>query len=149
MNRSLQEKLLLALAPLVLGACAGMEERERVVAFQPDPSLPFDRCVPLTRIDRTEVLDEQNVLFYMRGGGIFRNWLPRRCPGLNDRDAFSYRTTLGKLCDSDTITVIDPMGMGSIQGASCRLGGFYPTSELEADALKNEIERIRELGIDF
>lgn len=149
MKRSLREKLLPVLVPLVLGACAGGEERDRVIAYQPDPSQPFDRCVPLTRIDRTEVLDEQNILFYMRGGGIFRNWLPRRCPGLNDRDAFSYRTTLGKLCDSDTITVIDPTGIGTIQGASCRLGGFYPTTELEADALKNEIKRIRELGLEF
>src|SRR5690606_17824151 len=40
------------------------------------------RCISTTRLDRTEVVDNETVLFYMRGGDIYRNRLSRSCPGL-------------------------------------------------------------------
>ena len=150
MVKGVAHKFSMAILPFVLAACAtDGSKRDEVVAFQPDPSQPFERCVSILRIDRTDVLDDQNVIFYMRGGQIFRNWLPRRCAGLNNRDAFSYRTTINQLCDTDVITVIDSMGPGALPGASCGLGGFYPANKVEIEALETEIKRIRELGIDF
>lgn len=150
MNTGIVFKLTTTILSLLLVACAADgSKRDEVVAFQPDPSQPFERCVSISRIARTDVLDHQNVIFYMRGGQIFRNWLPRRCAGLNNRDPFSYRTTISQLCNSDTITILDAAAFGSLQGASCGLGGFYPVTKPEVEALETEIKRIRELGIDF
>ena len=133
---------------IMVTACAATGERERAVAFEPDPALPSERCIPSGGIANTEVLDSQNILFYMRGGRTFRNFLPRRCPGLQRREAFSYRTSVGELCRADTITVLETSGFGPRSGATCPLGNYYPMTEPEVDALKLEIRRIKELGLD-
>ena len=57
-----------------------------------------ERCVDLRSIDRTDVVDDYNILFYMRNGDVYVNHLPRRCPGLRRERTFSYRTTLSRLC---------------------------------------------------
>ena len=95
-----------------------------------------ERCVSLTRIDRTEVIDDHNILFHMRGGKIYRNQLPRRCPGLRRERSFSYRTSLSQLCDLDMITVLYDYGIGITPGASCGLGRFIPINEEEIQILK-------------
>ena len=41
-----------------------------------------ERCVSLHRIRSTDVIDDQNILFNMKGGKIYRNHLPRKCHGL-------------------------------------------------------------------
>lgn len=139
--------LSVGLAVLASG-CAVEPERDRVIVFQPDPSQASDRCVSLAGVRRTQVLDEQNILFYLRNGDVYRNWLPRRCAGLNSRNAFSYETTAGRLCRGEMITVLDPGALGAIPGPRCALGGFYPQTEQEAEALATEIERVRELGLE-
>ena len=136
------------MAVLLLPACAGYDPNERMVAFEPDPNLPFDRCISAGQIEHSEVLDNQNILFHMRGDRIYRNFMPRRCPGLYRRGAFTYHSRSGQLCSVDTITVLENVGLGPRQGAVCPLGGFYPVTEAEADAIKLEIQRIRELGLD-
>lgn len=148
MRRSAWRKIALVCLSAVIAGCAFEPERDRVIVFQPDPSQPSDRCVSLAGVRRTEVLDEQNVMFYLRNGDIYRNWLPRRCAGLSSRNAFSYETTAGRLCRGEMITVIDPGVLGSIPGARCALGGFYPVTDMEAEALATEIERVRELGLE-
>jgi hypothetical protein len=94
------------------------------------------RCIDTRRISSTTVADNQNIIFYMRGGEIYRNTLPRACPSLAREERFSYRTTISRLCDLDTITVLYSMGGGLQSGPSCGLGKFYPISEEEAQALK-------------
>jgi hypothetical protein len=106
----------------------------------------FDRtptdCVITTNIDKTEVLDDSTILFHMRGNRIYRNSLPRRCPNLERNDRFSYRTTSNRLCDIDTITVLEQWG-GSLQrGFTCSLGAFHPITAEEVE----ELERIKEQG---
>ena len=95
-----------------------------------------ERCVNMRNVSRTEVIDDQTILFYMRGGVIYRNHLPRRCSGLAREERFSYRTTISRLCDIDTITVLYNHGVGLTSGPSCGLGKFYPISRDEAQALK-------------
>ena len=94
-----------------------------------------ERCVSLTRIDRTHVLDDYNILFYMRGKKVYINKLPRKCPGLFRADSFMYKTSLSQLCNVDIITALDNIGFGFSRGASCGLGKFYPI----------DIERAKEL----
>jgi len=129
------------------GTSAAQSEEEDLV-FPPDESVPTENCVSLNFVRETEVIDDRNILFYMRGGEIYRNVLPHRCPGLERRDAFMYRTTLNRLCSVDVITVLSPIGPGFMPGASCGLGNFYPVSEAEVEALEEEVRRIKELDLE-
>lgn len=94
------------------------------------------RCIDTRRISRTHVVDDQTILFYMRGGPVYVNNLPRKCPSLRREKKFSYRTSISRLCDVDMITVLYDAGTGLSRGPSCGLGRFNPISEEEAKALK-------------
>lgn len=96
------------------------------------------RCVSLARIDRTHVLDDYNVLFYMRGKKVYINKLPRKCSGLRRADSFMYKTSLSQLCDLDIITALDNIGFGFSRGASCGLGKFYPIDKERAKELRGQ-----------
>jgi hypothetical protein len=140
-------RITLAVLPAMLMAGAAAQETEEEV-FPPDESVPSERCINHQRIRSTEVVNERNILFHMRGGEIYRNVLPRRCPGLNRNDSISYRPRTSKLCDLDAVTVLLQTGAGFSQGASCGLGKFYPITKAEADALKEEVKRARELKLE-
>lgn len=98
-------------------------------------------CVSLPRVDRTEVVDENTILFYMRDDTIYRNNLPHSCPGLNFEERFMYRVTQNQLCSIDVITIIDDLGFGFVPGASCGLGKFEPISEAAAEEILAAAER--------
>jgi hypothetical protein len=100
----------------------------------------FDRtpvkCLPVSNIDRTDVLDDNTIVFFMRGRKIYRNYLPKRCPGLERNDRFSYQTTSNRLCDIDTVTVLEQWGGRLSSGFTCPLGEFHPITREEFDELK-------------
>lgn len=104
-------------------------------------STELERCVRLQQIDRTEVVDDSTILFYMRDGRILRNNLPQRCPDLKNQDQFMYRVSLPSLCDLDIITVLNRIGPGFMPGASCGLGKFQPISKETAEEIKQVAER--------
>ncbi len=97
--------------------------------------LDAEQCVSLTGIDRTRVVDESNILFYMKNGEIYLNRLPYRCAGLRPRETFMYRTSLNQLCNVDIITVLQNIGFGVTPGASCGLGMFRPIDAPTAEEL--------------
>lgn len=107
------------------------------MAFSQDDD--FDRtpagCLVVTTIDRTKVLDDQTILFYMRGKRAYRNVLPRRCPGLLREDRFAYQARGGRLCSTDTITVLEQFGSRFNAGFTCAIGEFHPVSEEEVEDL--------------
>ena len=86
-------------------------------------------CVSLVKIRHTEVLDGQTILFHMNGRKTLVNHLPRKCPGLKFHKAFSYKTSIGKLCKTDIIRVYE----GDYFGAACGLGWFEPYEKPEED----------------
>ena len=88
---------------------------------------PVD-CVQTSRIDNTRVYDDSTIDFEMIDGTRYRNTLPVRCNGLGFEERFSYRTTIGRLCDLDTITVIRS---GGPDGPTCGLGDFVPVQLVE------------------
>jgi hypothetical protein len=90
-------------------------------------------CVTLTQIRNTNVVDDQTIDFVMNDGTVLRNTLPNRCPGLGFQRAFSYSTSLSRLCNVDIITVVNTGG-GPVRGASCGLGQFVPVKPAEAPA---------------
>ena len=103
---------------------------------QDDLEYGGERCIDTRRISRTEIVDAENILFYMRGGAIYRNTLSHKCTALAREKRFSYKTSMSRLCDVDVITVLYSMGSGLTSGPSCGLGKFYPVSKEEAEALR-------------
>jgi len=104
---------------------------------QDDEEGAFDRtprdCVTLQLVDRTVVVDDQNIIFTLRSNKVYRNHLPRKCPGLEREARFAYETTNGRLCSIDTITVLEQFGVGLTRGFTCRLGEFVPLSPAEVE----------------
>ena len=103
-----------------------------------------ERCIDTRRISNTRIVDKQNILFYMRGGVIYHNELPRACMGLRNGKTISYRTSLSRLCSNDLITLLDNFGMGMSRGPSCAIGKFRPVSKEEAEAIRQGPEAVIE-----
>jgi hypothetical protein len=132
-------RALLALA--IIGA-TGLVTRTATVGAQDDGDAQrsgadgaAQRCLSLNRIDHTEIVDDDTILFHLRGREIYENSLPRRCPQLSSEERFMYRVSGSQLCDLDTITVLDDIGFGFMPGATCGLGQFVPISAEAADEL--------------
>ena len=101
------------------------------------PGDPVD-CINIARIRSTEVISEKYILFRTRGGTDYVNVLPRNCRSLARNKAFMYKTSIHKLCDLDTITVLNNFSFGFSHGPRCGLGKFSPISEEGIDNLKLE-----------
>lgn len=97
-----------------------------------------ERCLGITRIRDTSILDERNILFYTSGKRVYLNDLPRPCPGLRRHDTLKYSTSLHELCSVDMFTVLHDTGSGFMPGVSCGFGQFYPISQEDAEKLKKE-----------
>lgn len=95
-------------------------------------------CIVVGRIDKDFVINERTILFYIKGGEIYRNELPGFCTLLRygeTRLAYLYRTQtarLTRLCDFDSITVDT---IENRRNQSCELGPFYSMTAAEAEAL--------------
>ena len=92
------------------------------------------KCITTRRIKSTEILDDRNILFHTIGKDVYHNILPGRCNGLARSDAFSYRTSGGRLCDLDTIRVLETFS--DMPGRSCRLGVFHRISKEDVPAVR-------------
>jgi len=87
------------------------------------------RCLPISHIDRIEIIDDETLRFHMRGGQDYINRLPHRCAGLKSRGTFMHATSTQNYCDLDTITQLDTtIGM---RLGSCPLGKFEVYREME------------------
>lgn len=114
---------------LPLGTLAGQDSNSEEIIDD-----NAEKCVNVTKIRRTHVVDDRTVLFYMRGKKAYLNILPRACNGLAREQSFSYRTFSRRLCAVDSIQVLQ---QGTFQGTSCSLGAFIAISREEANALKD------------
>lgn len=108
----------------------------------------FDRtpqdCILVSSIDETDAVDDQNLIFRMRGHKVFRNTLPRKCPGLERENRIAYEARNSRLCSIDTITVLEQrFGVGLQGGFTCRLGEFVPLSPAEVEDLELQEEEGR------
>ena len=102
-----------------------------------------ERCINTRNIRDTDIIDERTILFELRGGDFYVNYLRNACRSLLREERFSYRTTGGRLCNVDSIRVLEQFG-GSIQeGMSCGLGMFFPITEEEAEFIALEPEERR------
>jgi hypothetical protein len=141
----LRAPLTLLLAISSLPALAADDEEETASLDR----TPQD-CISTTRIRDTDVVNDSTIVFEMRGGLYFSNILERDCPGLMQHSRFRHRSTNTRLCDIDTITVLEQWGGGFTDGFTCQLGAFHPITEVEAEdlisgpdeaaAIENDIE---------
>lgn len=107
------------------GAASAKDKQERESKAPEARSIGEPRsCIMLRNIRQTKVHDDYTIDFEMRGGKIYRNDLPRRCPGLAFEESFSYATSINQLCSVDIITVLNRGGVGLQPRASCGLGRF-------------------------
>jgi hypothetical protein len=116
----------------VLQLCAfgvGAEDEESLDRTPQD-------CISTSRIRETDVIDDRTILFRMRGGDVYSNILDRECPGLGRNKRFMHETRGGRLCDIDTITVLEQWTGRLSEGFTCRLGKFHPITQIEAEDLE-------------
>lgn len=118
-----------ALASLLMGAATAATAEEGKGAQIGEQV----NCLDLVRIRNTRVLDDQTILFYMRGNEVYKNTLPNKCPGLGFEKTFTYSTSLSRLCNTDIITVLYTTPVQ--RGASCGLGMFQ---RIDPASLKKE-----------
>jgi hypothetical protein len=137
---------LAAVGAALTASAAGAQQDEADSAFDRTP----EDCIPLSLIDSTDAIDDQNIIFHMRGRKAYRSHLPRKCPGLAREDRFQYETRGGRLCSIDTITVLERFGVGFQRGFTCRLGEFVPLSpeELEDLEFREDDNRPAQAGIE-
>lgn len=131
-----------SLARFVVGALPMLLASAGAFTQEGEEDKPFDRtpvsCVRVTSIDKTEAVDDQNILFHMRGDTVYRNHLPQRCPRLEQENRIAYQVFGGRLCDSDTITVLEQSVFGLQSGFTCGLGDFVPLSPEEVEDLRKK-----------
>jgi hypothetical protein len=127
MTRKSLTALLGGAAALSLASAAAQDDDEAI-------GEPL-RCLSMNSIRSTKVVDDTRVLFFQARGKIFLNRLDRECLGLARYGTFEYRVQSGarhaRLCDTDSITVIEATG----RGLNCGLGRFEPLSQDAVESL--------------
>lgn len=132
----MKTKTLLVIAPLALGAlsaCQSEMDRQRPLTKAPAATVvgPAEDCIPLASLSSSRVHDDYTIDFKV-GSRTYRNTLPNKCPSLGFEKAFTYSTSLTRLCSTDIIYVLR-QGAGQLdRGAGCGLGRFVPV-ELTTD----------------
>jgi len=127
---------MLAGAAMAVTGCAHDERPARAQQAAQQTMIPAGdpvNCVTLSQLRETRVIDDRTIDFILNDGTILRNTLPNRCPSLGFERAFSYSTSINRLCNVDIITVI-AQGGGPRRGASCGLGMFVPVKPAETPA---------------
>jgi hypothetical protein len=105
-----------------------------------DRDLDAVQCIRISDIDDIDIVDSDTLIFRMRGNTVYRNDFPHRCPGLRTDDTLMYRSSVGRLCNIDIVTVLEDWGFGFAPGASCGLGMFHPITAQIADELLRAAE---------
>lgn len=77
------------------------------------------KCIPSNMVDHTKVVDQSNILFYMRDGKVWHSRLAQPCVGIRD-SGFVMNGHFTEFCGgSQSIQLIKG-------GATCQLGEFTP-----------------------
>lgn len=125
--------LLLGIATLAIATTAGAfgpaERRAKELAAYQPAGEPVN-CINIRQIKSTKILANNVIDFKMTGNRVYRNTLPHSCPSLLFEDRFGYKTSLGQLCNVDTIRVLTSAGGTLQEGAGCGLGKFQPMEKV-------------------
>jgi hypothetical protein len=95
-------------------------------------------CLYLGDVRRTTILDDNNILFYMRNGTVYQNHLRSTCFMLRSANRFTYGSSpLRRLCAGDLIQVLPESSFGGapFPMATCSLGSYLQIDKEVADDL--------------
>ena len=122
MNRVLTATLLsaavLAAAPALAGEAKG--DKPALEGFTRMGEM--SNCIYARQLDQVKILNKHQILFEMINGKYYLNE-PENCPGLNKRYALKYDATIGQLCNTTIVTLLDTASGIHNQG-SCGLSQF-------------------------
>ena len=78
-------------------------------------------CVNSRNLRHSRVIDDKTIFFEGLGKKAYMVNLRSRCPRLAVEDRFAYEISIGLLCRTDIITVLDTYGR---EWGSCGMGSF-------------------------
>jgi hypothetical protein len=94
-------------------------------------------CLDHPTIRRTRIINDRNIAFFMRGGTIYLNQLPRQCPSLRTRSIVNYAIENRRICDGSLFQVMWEAGTGNfVPSFVCRLGPFVPVTAEQLEDLE-------------
>lgn len=136
--QSIPLKASLTLASIgALAACAPVQNDTRADPALAGPAVKIvgepDNCINRAQIRNTRVRSDQVIDFEMRGGDVYRNILPNRCPRLGFEQGFTFNTSINQFCRQEIIYVLENIGGTVRRGAGCGLGDFVPVEYVEDD----------------
>lgn len=116
-----------AAGALALTACSAKMDKEAPISKAPAAKVVGQprSCIPINHISNSRVFDDYTIDFKV-GSQTYRNTLPQRCSSLGFEKAFTYKTSLSQLCNTDIIYVLRTIGGRPERGAGCGLGMFVP-----------------------
>ena len=122
---------------VVLLGALGLLAAAGAARAQDDSANAAQSCIAAKGIDHTTILDDRNILFFMRKDhAAYRNTLLRACPGLRAENHFTYaQDALSGLCRGNVINVLSYTFDSPTLGASCQLGTFAPVTDDEVEEL--------------
>lgn len=85
-------------AALFLLLCLSATGPTALAADSPSERSLRDSCLNLNQVRRTEILDDETILFHMRNRGIKKVSLAFGCPSLKFYGSFSYKVFSNRLC---------------------------------------------------
>jgi hypothetical protein len=96
-----------------------------------------DDCIWLRQLEHAEVIDDQTILFHQTDYRVYRNHLPRECPGLEREGRFMYEAPTSQLCSIDAIAVLENWGTAALaRGFTYALGEFQLVSDEEVAQIR-------------
>jgi hypothetical protein len=82
----------------------------------------MSNCINSRQLDQVKILNKTQILFEMQNGRYYLNE-PKSCPTLRKRYALKYDATIGQICSTTIVTLLDTAAGIHYQG-SCGLGQF-------------------------
>ena len=108
-------KRIAALACAVVGLVVG-------AAYADPPAVHHQVCIRTTDIESMSYPDDKTIMFRMNGGPVkvWRNDLPRACPGLKFEQGIAWNIWGGMVCENMQVFYV------LRRGTPCMLGTFTP-----------------------
>jgi hypothetical protein len=93
------------------------------------PAKPRQVCIRTTDINSMSYPDNRTILFRMNGGPVkvWRNELPRECPGLKFEQGIAWQIWGGEVCSNMQVFYV------LRRGTPCMLGTFVPADQPRQD----------------
>ncbi len=95
------------------------------------------RCLSVQKLHRTRIIDENHVVFELRGGRYYLAQLEHRCPGLTKNSTVSFVHRSSKVCAKDGIRGV-PLTGGFTP--SCQLPNFLPVTKEQIALLRDGLQ---------